>query len=59
MILPLIGIALTVPSMGLSSPHGRTRAVRVLREHRLKSPDGADLIDALIRHMEASCLARS
>jgi hypothetical protein len=33
--------------------------VRVLREHRLKSPDGADLIDVLIRRMEASYLARS
>jgi hypothetical protein len=28
--------------------------VRALREHRLKSPDGADLIDVLIRRMEAS-----
>jgi hypothetical protein len=28
--------------------------VRMLREHRLKSPDGADLIDVLIRRMEAS-----
>ena len=26
--------------------------VRMLREHRLKSPDGADLIDVLIRRME-------
>jgi hypothetical protein len=33
--------------------------VRLLREHRLKSPDGADLIDVLIRRMEASYLARS
>jgi hypothetical protein len=45
--------------MAFSSPLGRTRAVRVLREHRLKSPDGADLIDALIRHMEARYMARS
>lgn len=29
-------------------------SVRALREHRLKSPDGADLIDVLIRRMEAS-----
>jgi hypothetical protein len=33
--------------------------VRLMREHRLKSPDGADLIDALIRRMEASYLAQS
>ncbi len=32
---------------------------RSLREHRLKSPDGADLIDALIRRVEASYTARS
>jgi hypothetical protein len=28
--------------------------VRVLRQHRLKSPDGADLIDALIRRLMAT-----
>jgi hypothetical protein len=28
--------------------------VRVLRQHRLKSPDGADLIDALIRRLQAA-----
>jgi hypothetical protein len=33
--------------------------VRLLREHRLKSPDGTDLIDVLIRRIEASYLARS
>ena len=27
--------------------------VRTLREHRLKSPDGRDLIDVLIDHLEA------
>lgn len=32
---------------------------RALREHRLKSPDGVDLIDVLIRHVEASYLPRS
>jgi hypothetical protein len=33
--------------------------VRALREHRLKSPDGADLIDILIRRIEASYQAPS
>ena len=33
--------------------------VQVLRRQRLKSPDGADLIDVLIRRMEASYTARS
>src|SRR5208283_5468906 len=33
--------------------------VRVLREHRLKSQEGVDLIDVLIRHVEASYLPRS
>jgi hypothetical protein len=33
--------------------------VRVLREHRLKSQDGVDLIDVLIRRVEASYLPRS
>lgn len=33
--------------------------VRVLREHRLKSPNGEDLIDVLIRHVEAAYPARS
>jgi hypothetical protein len=28
--------------------------VRALRQHRLKSPDGEDLIDALIRRLQAS-----
>jgi hypothetical protein len=28
--------------------------VRALRQHRLKSPDGQDLIDVLIRRMQAS-----
>jgi len=28
--------------------------VRALREKRLKSPDGQDLIDVLIRRMQAS-----
>jgi hypothetical protein len=33
--------------------------VRVLREHRLRSPDGGDLIDVLIRRVEASYQTRS
>ena len=31
---------------------GRPELLRVLREYRLKSPDGADLIDALIRRLQ-------
>ena len=31
--------------------------VRVLRQHRLKSPDGADLIDALIRRLQVATRA--
>ena len=36
----------------------RPELVRALREKRLKSPDGQDLIDVLIRRMQAS-LARA
>ena len=32
----------------------KPEVVRALREHRLKSPDGKDLIDVLIRRMQAS-----
>ena len=33
--------------------------LRVLREHRLRSPDGGDLIDVLIRRIEAAYQTRS
>jgi hypothetical protein len=33
---------------------GRPQLVRTLTEHRLKSPDGADVIDILIRRLQAS-----
>jgi hypothetical protein len=31
----------------------RQDLVRMLREHRIKSPDGEDLIDVLIRRLQA------
>jgi hypothetical protein len=38
---------------------GGPALVRALREHRLKSPNGTDLIDILIHRMEASYAALS
>jgi hypothetical protein len=32
----------------------KAELARALRQHRLKSPDGEDLIDALIRRLQAS-----
>ena len=32
----------------------RSELAQALRQHRLKSPDGEDLIDVLIRRLEAS-----
>ena len=32
----------------------KSELARALREHRLRSPDGKDLIDVLIRHLQAS-----
>ncbi len=38
---------------------GESALLRALREHRLKSPDGTDLIDILIHRLEASYAALS
>jgi hypothetical protein len=46
----IAGVLIRSEYMAIAGPE----VVRLLREHRLKSPDGADLIDVLIRRMEAS-----
>lgn len=45
----IAGVLIRSDYMTIAGPE----LVRMLREHRLKSPDGADLIDALIHRMEA------
>jgi hypothetical protein len=45
----IAGVLIRSDYMAIAGPE----LARTLREHRLKSPDGADLIDALIRRVDA------